>query len=68
MRERKLSPSIHYFDNELIQPSAERLDVSSSTCLSRSPQDLVLSELFLRFRASKYVSVFANRSTKPFSW
>ncbi len=40
----KLSPSIHKFDDELIQTSAERLDMSSSTCLSRGPQDLVLSE------------------------
>jgi hypothetical protein len=47
-----LSPSIHKFDNEFIQTSAERLDMSStlrlrpegssSTCLSRGPQDLVL--------------------------
>jgi hypothetical protein len=35
----ELSPSIHKFDNELIQTSAERLDKSSSTCLSRSDQD-----------------------------
>ena len=39
---RILSPSIHKFDDELIQTSAERLDMSSSTCLGRSPQDLVL--------------------------
>jgi len=38
----KLSPSVHKFNGDFIQTSAERLDMSSSTCLSRSPQDLVL--------------------------
>ena len=64
---------MHKFNDEFIQNSAERLDVSfrpelkpkgSSTRLSRSPQDLVLSEHFLRFRSRKRETAFANRSTK----
>ena len=59
----KLSPSIYKFDDEFIQTSAERLDMSSSTCLSRSPQDLVLPSAMSPRRESSTLS--SDRRARP---